>query len=181
MSGSSQSPIDLGVADSSEPLELAIDYRPSVDHGHDAGTTHNVSVLSGHSISYGGRTYGLDSYHFGSQSEHSIDGEFADAEIHLVHTHAAGDIAVPAVLVDASEQSASPLHFGEATAIESLLTRTCGPDAAGSSVDPCYELLVSSQGVVQRYHHSLKGIGAPTGVALDDRRAGNQASSLPEP
>jgi hypothetical protein len=60
-------------------------------------------------------------------------------------------------------------------------TGACGPEAMGSSVDPCHELLVSSQGIVQRYHHSLKGIGAPTGVALDDRRAGNQASSLPEP
>jgi carbonic anhydrase len=121
VSGSSQSPIDLGVAVPSEPLELAIDYRPSVDRGHDAGTTHNVPVSSGHSISYGGKTYGLDSYHFHTPSEHSIDGEFADAEIHLVHTDAAGGIAVLGVLVDESEQSAGPFHFSDATVIESLL------------------------------------------------------------
>ncbi len=60
-------------------------------------------------------------------------------------------------------------------------TGACGPEAVGSSVDPCHELLVSSESIVQRYHHSLNGIGAPTGVAVEDRRAGNQASSLPEP
>jgi carbonic anhydrase len=122
--GSSQSSIDLGVADPCEPLELVIDYRPSVDHGHDAGTTHNVPVSGGHSISYGGKRYELDSYHFHTPSEHSIDGEFAAAEIHLVHTDVAGDVAVLGVLVDESEQSAGPLHFSEATAIESLLPDT---------------------------------------------------------
>ncbi|MCL1600102.1 MAG: carbonic anhydrase family protein [Actinomycetia bacterium] len=124
MSGCSQSPIDLGVAVPSEPLDLAIDYSPSVHHGHDAGTTHNVPVSSGHSISYGGRGYELDSYHFHTPSEHSIAGEFAAAEIHLVHTNAAGDVAVLGVLVDEKEEAAGPLHFGEPTSIESLLPDT---------------------------------------------------------
>lgn len=139
VSGSSQSPVDLGVAVLREPMELVIDYRPSVDHGHDAGTTHHVPMSSGHSISYRGKRYELDSYHFHAPSEHSINGEFAAAEIHLVHSDAGGDIAVLGVLVDESEQSSSPLHFSGATSIESLLPGTTTHFAyEGSLTTPPY-------------------------------------------
>ena len=119
--GSRQSPVDLGGAGPAESPGLRIDYRPSVDDGHDDGSTHKVPVPSGHSISYDDRRYALDSYHFHTPSEHAINGELAAAEIHFVHSDDEGNTAVLGVLVDESEISASPRHFSESTSIEVLL------------------------------------------------------------
>jgi carbonic anhydrase len=121
---SRQSPVDLGGAVESERLELRIDYLLSVDDGHDAGSTHNVPVQSGHSISYGGKRFGLDSYHFHTPSEHAINGEVAAAEIHFVHTDAAGNTAVLGVFVDEADRSDSPRHFSDATSIGVFLPDT---------------------------------------------------------
>jgi carbonic anhydrase len=121
VSGSSQSPIDLGVAVRSEPLELRIDYSASVHGGQNDGSTHKVRVRSGHSISYDGRTFELESYHFHTPSEHAINGESAAAEIHFVHIDADGNSAVLGVLVDEGELSAGPRHFDEATSIDAFL------------------------------------------------------------
>lgn len=121
MNGSRQSPVDLGAAVSCEPRELRIDYQPSVHSGHDDGSTHKIPVSIGHSVSYDGTTYELDSYHFHTPSEHAIAGELAAAEIHFVHVAAAGGTAVLGVFVDKGEQSDGPRHFSEATSIEEFL------------------------------------------------------------
>jgi len=121
VNGSRQSPVDLGAAVSCEPRELTIDYQSSVHRGHDDGSTHKVPVPIGHSISYDGTTYELDSYHFHTPSEHAIAGELAAAEIHFVHVDAAGSTAVLGVFVEEGEQSHGPRHFSETTAIEVLL------------------------------------------------------------
>lgn len=117
----SQSPVDLGVAVRSDPLELRIDYPASMHDGHDDGSTHKVAVPSDHSISYDGRTYELESYHFHTPSEHAINGDLAAAEIHFVHVDADGNSAVLGVFVEEGELSDSPLHFSEPTAIDVLL------------------------------------------------------------
>jgi len=118
VNGSRQSPVDLGAAVSCEPRELRIDYQSSVHRGHDDGSTHKVPVPIGHSISYDGTSYELDSYHFHTPSEHAIAGELAAAEIHFVHVDAAGSTAVLGVFVEEGEQSHGPRHFSETTAIE---------------------------------------------------------------
>jgi len=137
--GSRQSPVDLGGAIRSEPLELRIDYHPSVHDGHDDGSTHKVPVPSGHSISYDGKRYELDSYHFHTPSEHAINGELAAAEIHFVHMDAAGNVAVLGVFVDERALSDSPRHFSEATPIKAFLPESTAHYAYdGSLTTPPY-------------------------------------------
>jgi carbonic anhydrase len=46
-----------------------------------------------------GATYELVQFHFHAPSEHTIDGKHADAEVHLVHRNAAGQLAVVGVLI----------------------------------------------------------------------------------
>jgi carbonic anhydrase len=105
----------------SKPLELRIDYPASAYGGHDEGSTHKVPVPSGHSISYDGRRYELESYHFHTPSEHAINGELAAAEIHFVHVDDEGNAAVLGVFVEEGVLSDGPRHFSESTAIDLLL------------------------------------------------------------
>ncbi len=139
MSGSKQSPVDLGGAVPSDPLELRINYGPSAHAGHDAGSTHNVPVPSGYSISYDGRRYELASYHFHTPSEHVINGEFSAAEIHFVHVDTSGNTAVLGVFVDERELSDSPRHFSEATEMDVFIPESTAHYAYdGSLTTPPY-------------------------------------------
>lgn len=50
-----------------------------------------------------GRAYELLQFHFHWPSEHTIDGENAESELHLVHQHEDGELAVVSVLIDSKD------------------------------------------------------------------------------
>lgn len=61
------------------------------------GNCHNLTTT------FNGVTYALKQFHFHTHSEHTIDGQPADAELHMVHVSANNTILVLGVLLQASE------------------------------------------------------------------------------
>ena len=100
--GGSQSPIDIATKDvitadlpplefETHPIELKV-----------LNSGHSIEVLApgGSTLEFRGQEYTLTQYHFHAPSEHTIDGEHADVEVHFVHSDGAGHLAVVAVLYD---------------------------------------------------------------------------------
>jgi len=73
-----------------------------VDNGHTVQITNDVPL----SIQLGDTVYELAQFHFHSPSEHTIDGEHAQLEVHFVHISAAGELAVVGILVEEGEHDA---------------------------------------------------------------------------
>ncbi|TDJ66714.1 MAG: carbonic anhydrase family protein [Planctomycetota bacterium] len=99
--GMSQSPIDLvtGAAVQEDLPDLTFDYAFTpldiVNNGH----TIQVNVASGQSLMIGADTFGLAQFHFHGPSEHTLDGQHAAMELHLVHEDASGNIAVAGMMI----------------------------------------------------------------------------------
>jgi carbonic anhydrase len=102
--GHSQSPIDLTDAHKSEAENLAIHYQPTplkiVNNGH----TILVPYAPGSSLQIGDDSYELLQFHFHTPSEHTINGDAAAMELHLVHRNAAGKLAVLGVMMQPGEK-----------------------------------------------------------------------------
>ncbi|MBK1649205.1 carbonic anhydrase [Rhabdochromatium marinum] len=106
--GHNQSPIDIqGALDADLP---PIDWHYSekvndeiVNNGH----TIQISYKPDNWIFANGHDYQLRQFHFHSPSENHIGGREFPLEAHLVHTDAAGNIAVVAVMFE--EGAANPL------------------------------------------------------------------------
>lgn len=100
--GIEQSPVDIaGTTANAELPELVIDYHDTPAHLMNNGHTWQVNYETGSTLTYDGDTYDLLQFHFHAPSEHSIDGQRADAELHLVHSNSDGDLAVVGVLINA--------------------------------------------------------------------------------
>jgi carbonic anhydrase len=67
-----------------------------VDNGHTIQVTNDVPMA----LDMGGVHYELVQFHFHAPSEHTIDGEHAPLEVHLVHKSAEGRLAVIGVLIE---------------------------------------------------------------------------------
>ena len=106
--GKNQSPIDL-VADVDADLPaLKFDYdRPGIIEELDTGHSVQENTRPGNYLSHMGDRFELKQFHFHSPSEHLVGGEAFPMEVHLVHTNAAGAIAVVGLLF--VEGEANPL------------------------------------------------------------------------
>ena len=103
--GKQQSPIDIsGVREASEAA-IAIHYKPVpldiVNNGHSI----QQDCPDGGRIKAGGKEYQLLQFHFHSPSEHTIDGERCDMEVHLVHQSANGELAVLGIILKAGAEN----------------------------------------------------------------------------
>lgn len=101
--GTEQSPINIQKAQVTEKLKrknLDIHYIPSafsiVNNGH---TVQGNIQEEGNSIVLNGKTYTLAQFHFHTPSEHLINGNSYDMELHLVHKSADGQLAVLGALI----------------------------------------------------------------------------------
>ena len=111
-SGVEQSPIDLTGAVEIEDAGierrlgtevLTFEQRARVmdlvDNGHTIQITNDVPMA----LDMGDVHYEMVQFHFHSPSEHTIDGEHAPLEVHMVHKSADGELAVIGVLVEGGE------------------------------------------------------------------------------
>jgi carbonic anhydrase len=69
------------------------------------GHTVQVNYDTGSYIELNGDRYDLVQFHFHAPSEHSINGRLAEAELHLVHKSAAGNLAVVGILIEAGAEN----------------------------------------------------------------------------
>jgi len=110
--GVEQSPIDLTgavpttetgierrIGETTLTLEQRARVMDLVDNGHTIQVTNDVPMA----LDMDGVHYELVQFHFHSPSEHTIDGEYAPLEVHLVHKSADGELAVIGVLVEEGE------------------------------------------------------------------------------
>ena len=105
--GEVQSPVDLNrnLVRSRRYHELDADYGSSTGEIFNNGHTIEVETEGENVLTFEGVAYSLSQFHFHVPTEHTIEGEGHDMELHLVHASAAGTNAVVAVLLDRGETS----------------------------------------------------------------------------
>ena len=105
-SGNMQSPIAL-----SDDLAIKNDFQTSLffDYDHTANYVRDTGAgievgLKGHA-QLGNRPFTLKQFHIHTPSEHTINKQAYDAEIHFVHEASDGRLAVVAAMVEAGHKS----------------------------------------------------------------------------
>lgn len=97
--GKGQSPIDVTGETPVNLVNISFNYAESALNIFNNGHTIQVNYDAGSSITYNETTYDLAQFHFHHPSEHTINGEPADMEIHFVHRSASGNLAVVGVML----------------------------------------------------------------------------------
>jgi carbonic anhydrase len=112
-SGEIQAPVDLGRNQTTSHRfhTLSIDYGPTTGEIFNNGHTIEIETEGENLLTIEGVEYELVQFHFHGPSEHTLEGEGTDMELHLVHRNAAGTNAVVAVLLDrgATSGALSPI------------------------------------------------------------------------
>ena len=109
--GGHQSPVALSTkqAKAQSPEQpLKFEWARSTGELVDTGHSDQVNLPPGSSITYGGKKYELQQFHFHTPSEHTVDGRHAPMEAHFVHKADDGRLAVVAILL---KQGTSPSVF----------------------------------------------------------------------
>jgi carbonic anhydrase len=100
--GKKQAPVNIVTADAVNALllPLVFQYQATPFVVENTGHVVEVPYASGSHIQVGLDRYELLQFHFHAPSEHTVNGQFAAAELHLVHHNALLDFAVVGVLVN---------------------------------------------------------------------------------
>jgi len=112
--GTIQSPINItgAVADAAlVPLET--DYMAVPINVMNNGKTVEFTYTAGSNLVINGDSYELKQFHFHTGSEHQVDGDQFDMEIHLVHQNAGGFYAVVSLLVQEGAENAFLKNFSD--------------------------------------------------------------------
>ncbi len=83
---------------------LKFDYRPDTLRIVNNGHTVEVEHAADSTLTTGDQSYRLVQYHVHSPSEHHVEGKRYPLEIHFVHKHADGLLAVVGVLVEEGQE-----------------------------------------------------------------------------
>lgn len=110
LEGDRQSPVDIAgtVPADLPPLEFSYPATPFVVENTGHVVEAAMPETGAGTVTIGDDVYRLVQYHFHAPSEHTLDGQPYDAEVHLVHESEAGELAVVGIFLEASEPP-SPL------------------------------------------------------------------------
>jgi len=99
--GKKQTPVDIVTATTVPAAlpALAFHYVATPFVVENTGHVVEVPYAPGSTLRVGQDTYGLLQFHVHAPSEHTVNGRFAAAELHLVHRDARLDLAVVGVLL----------------------------------------------------------------------------------
>lgn len=131
--GKTQSPINLSNSRPDGALpKLNLNYRPFPVDLQDNGHSLVANAPKGLTMSVGGQTFEMLSFHYHTGSEHTIDGKQAPMEIHFVHKEkSSGGLGVLGVMVQPG--AANPQ-------LQLLIDNLPGPMASkkapGHNIDP---------------------------------------------
>ena len=126
--GRQQSPIDISSAKAADLPPIAFAYTPTpaeiVNNGHSV----QVNPKAGGSIRVGEEEYRLVQFHFHHPSEETFHHKSHPMVAHLVHSNAAGELAVVAVEIDRGPDNAGlhpifdamPSKEGETRALDGI-------------------------------------------------------------
>ncbi|MBV9261155.1 MAG: carbonic anhydrase [Pseudolabrys sp.] len=121
--GSQQSPIDIRDPVRAQLPPIGFTWSKPADTVINNGHTIQANFTDGNSITLGKDSYKLLQFHFHRPSEHTIDGKNFPMEVHFVHQHASGGLAVVGVL----------MATGNANPVFKKVVSTM-PAAAGQSI-----------------------------------------------
>ena len=113
--GTAQSPIDLPATVPAPSTVIQLSAEDAEADVFDTG--HAVEFEAdgeGETLTFGGDDYGLQQMHAHVPSEHTVNGQPAAAELHLVHADAAGKLLVLGILVTEGSASDALAPFIEA-------------------------------------------------------------------
>lgn len=105
--GKSQSPINIVKSDVKGGASWKFDYKTTslriahnehMDDIIDNGHTIQVTVDEGSTFTFGDKSFDLKQFHFHTPSEHTVDGQHAPMEMHMVHQNVDGSLAVVGIL-----------------------------------------------------------------------------------
>lgn len=97
--GDRQSPVGISLTEKAELESIYFDYYPTILKIINNGHTIQSNYAGGSSISIGNKKYELLQFHFHSPSEHKLNGNSYDMEVHLVHKCEDGKLAVIGILM----------------------------------------------------------------------------------
>lgn len=122
--GQLQSPINLIPRDITESSDLKFPELRTAgdgckiwtqfadDHAFEVSFSEPGATCTDNTVTFAGKTYQLLQFHFHSPSEHTIDGQYAEAEYHMVHKEIGGT----AVLVLGILVNTGSIHGADFTA-----------------------------------------------------------------
>lgn len=105
--GKSQSPINIVKSEVKGGTTWKLDYKTTslriahnehMDDIIDNGHTIQITVDEGSTFTFGDKSFNLKQFHFHTPSEHTVDGQHTPMEMHMVHQHEDGSLAVVGVL-----------------------------------------------------------------------------------
>jgi carbonic anhydrase len=129
--GSQQSPLDIGDTIKATLPTLAIAWGKHADTIVNNGHTIQLNFAEGSTLSIGKEQYSLVQLHFHRPSEHLIAGKPSAMEVHFVHRHSAGRLAVIGVLMTAGK--ANPAF---AKVVATMPKEEGPPVKADAAIDP---------------------------------------------
>jgi len=103
--GHAQSPINIVETVKSAKDNLKIHYKVGNGIVRDNGHTWEIVCEPGNYLKISGQRYDLRQFHFHSPGEHWVYGRPFDMELHLVHTNAAGAVAVLGIMLDIGDEN----------------------------------------------------------------------------
>lgn len=134
--GLAESPIDLTGTTALNLSDIEFDYTETAISIFNNGHTIQVNVDEGSTITYNGLTYTLLQFHFHRPSEHTVDGEHADMEIHFVHQDTRStNLAVVGVLLVAGDPENETGGEAYAPIFDHLPAETGEPEVVGEALD----------------------------------------------
>ena len=113
-------------------MDIAFHYQQSAGSIVNNGHTIQVDFDTDDFIIYNGIRYDLLQFHFHSPSEHTIDGEAAAMELHLVHADRnSGSLAVVGVLLIEGDSA----NEAYASTLEAMPADVGEPEAVAEPID----------------------------------------------
>jgi carbonic anhydrase len=106
--GRTQSPVAIASPSTSTLTGGVFQYTPSSYVLWNNGHTIEAQTAGANSFAVDGASYGLVQFHFHRHSEHTLNGQPFALELHLVHRHANGSLAVVAVFLDDTKKPPIP-------------------------------------------------------------------------
>jgi carbonic anhydrase len=98
--GHRQSPIDISSTTRTKLPNLMFFYDDTDFEIENNAHTIEIPYEAGSELRVGGEVYTLKQFHFHAPSEHTVNGQHADMEVHLVHGDSLGNNAVLGILLD---------------------------------------------------------------------------------
>ena len=110
--GQKQSPINIEAAEPAALMPaLVFHYEAGPLKLRNNGHTIQADAAPGSWVEIGGTRYDLRQFHLHGPSEHTINGEAAPLEVHLVHENAHGQLAVIGVMVEPGADDNATLNL----------------------------------------------------------------------